>query len=403
MVVMMGEPTARACPTLSRAVRDLIERRPVFDAHCDTIGRVLDLGHDVAERGDVGHLDCVRGAEGGLGAWVVVAWVDPELYLERAFDRAAEMFAAAHALASRRPDRFRLAGNAAELKDARDAGVVVGILGIEGGHAIEGSIDKLAWFFERGLRVMTLVWNNHLPWIRSCQDGAGPGVPDGLSEFGRYVILEMNQLGIVVDLSHAGERSFYDALDAGSKPVIASHSGCKALHDHPRNLTDDQLRALAQRDGVVGIVFHPGFLDQSARTEEARVRATPEYAGIDMSNPARGFLERQRVMQRRAMPMPAERLVDHVVHVVDVAGIDHVGVGSDYDGIERGPEWLEDASCYGVLAELLIQRGFAIGEVEQVLGKNMERVFADVTCVGVVAHRASRTSMPPLVAGLAGA
>ena len=142
--------------------------------------------------------------------------------------------------------------------------------------------------------------------------------------------------------SHAGERSFDEVLEVSTRPVIASHSACKALHDHPRNLTDAQLRSLAANGGALGIVFHPGFLDAEARADEARVRASSTYAGIAEKDPGALFLEQQRVMRREARPMPAERLVDHVVHAVDVAGIDHVGIGSDYDGIERGPEWMED-------------------------------------------------------------
>lgn len=376
------------------AVRDLIQRRPVFDAHADSIWRALDLGTDLGVRGEEGHLDLVRGAEGGLGSWVVVCWVDPEQYLDRAFERAGAMLGAAHALARRHPDRFRLVGNGVELRAARAAGQVAGIAGIEGGHAIEEDVEKLYWFFEHGLRVMTLVWNNHLPWIRSCQDGAGPEVPAGLSEFGRRVVAEMNWLGIVIDLSHAGERSFYDALEQTACPVVASHSGCKALHAHPRNLTDDQLRALRDNGGVVGIVFHPGFLDADARAEESRVRASAAYRELDRSDPARLFLEQQRVMQSLAAPMPAARLVDHVVHAVEVAGIDHVGLGSDYDGIGRGPDGLEDASRYGVLAELLLERGLTLDDVEKVLGGNMERVFADVTGSNSVAATAEIQPLP---------
>jgi membrane dipeptidase len=310
---------------------------------------------------------------------VVVAWVDPERFLDRSFERARDMMAAAHELALRHPERFALAGNARELAAIRSSRRIGGILGIEGGHALEESLEKLHGFFEHGLRVMTLVWNNHLSWIRSCQAGAGAGVPEGLSAFGRRVVAEMNALGVVVDLSHAGERSFHDALETSTSPTIASHSGCRTLHDHPRNLTDEQLRALAAHGGVVGIVFHPGFLDAEARAEEARVRASAAYRDTATLDPAAGFLAKQRIVRTEARPLAAERLVDHVVHAVEVAGIDHVGIGSDYDGIERGPEGLEDASSYGVLAELLLRRGFDLEAVGKVLGGNMERVFALAT------------------------
>ena len=373
-------------PPLSEGVRRLLARRPVFDAHCDAIGFATDLGHDLG-RACPGQFDLVRGVEGGLGTWVVVCWPDPEHHLARSFARASEMIDAAQALAARHPARFRLVGNGAELARAHAEGVVAGILGIEGGHALEESLERLEELFARGLRVLTLVWNNHLSWIRSCHSGAGAGVPEGLSDFGRQVVRRLNALGIVVDLSHAGERSFFDALEVSTVPVIASHSGCRALHDHPRNLTDEQLRALADRDGVVGIVFHPSFLDAEARVEQTRVRALPEFADLEERDPAARFLAQQRVMRARAAPLPAARLVDHVVHAVDVAGIDHVGLGSDYDGIEQGPEWLEDARGYGVLAELLARRGFGEEELAKVLGGNMERVFARATGPGTEAAR----------------
>ncbi len=371
-------------PPLSPRVRALLASSPVFDAHVDAIGRALDLGDDLARSGR-GQFDLVRAAEGGLGAWVVVCWVDPASCESvppepsRSFARARDMLAAAHELGARHPERFRLVGNGPELAAARAAGRIAGVAGIEGGHALEGSLEKLGWFFEHGLRVLTLVWNNHLSWMRSCQPGAGADVPEGLSDFGRELVRELDRLGIVIDLSHAGKRSFLDVLETSERPVIASHSGCRALHDHPRNLDDEKLCALAAREGVVGIVFHPGFLDAEARAEEARVRATPAYTGIAETDPARRFLRQQRVMREHAAPLAAARLVEHVVHAVEVAGIDHVGLGSDYDGIERGPEWLEDASGYAVLAELLARRGFTDADLQKVLGLNMERVFRAVT------------------------
>ncbi|MEQ1891605.1 MAG: membrane dipeptidase, partial [Planctomycetota bacterium] len=300
-------------------------------------------------------------------------------HLARSFARANDMIASAEALAARHPTRFRLIRNGAELDAARAAGASAGILGIEGGHALEESLAKLELLWARGLRVLTLVWNNHLAWIRSCQPGAGAHVPPGLSAFGRDVVRRMDELGIVIDLSHAGERSFFDTLETTRQPVIASHSGCMALHAHPRNLTDDQLRALAANGGVCGIVFHPGFLDADARAEEARVRKLPAYLACDEPEPMARFLAQQQVMRREARPLPAERLVEHVLHAIEVAGIDHVGLGSDYDGIERAPAGLEDARGYAVLAELLAQRGLSDGDLLRVLGGNMERVFRRVT------------------------
>jgi membrane dipeptidase len=284
-----------------------------------------------------------------------------------------------HRLAERHPAQLRFAGNSDELAAAHAAGAIAGIPGIEGGHSIEESLDELHWFFERGVRVLTLVWNNHLSWVRSCQSGAGAGVPVGLSDFGRSVVRAMNELGMVVDVSHAGERSFFDALETSSRPVIASHSGCKALHDHPRNLTDEQLRELARAGGAVGIVFCTAFLSAQAQAEDRRLAEGQPYQDLRTPNDTETWLARSQYLQREAAPLPAEVVADHVVHAALVAGIDHVGIGSDYDGIQRTPRGLEDARCYGHLGDLLLQRGFSAADVAKVLRANMERVFAAAT------------------------
>lgn len=365
--------------------------RPVFDAHVDSLQLALDLGRDLGEVG-AGHLDLERGRAGGLGAVVFVSWCDPA-YLERgpgaARARTEALLREFHSLVARHGPKVRFAGNGSELAEANRLGAIAGIPGIEGGHSLEGELDALERFFEAGVRVLTLCWNNHLPWIRSCQDGAGPYVPTGLNAFGREVVRRLNELGVVCDLSHAGERSFYDALEASSKPVIASHSACKALHDHPRNLTDEQLRALAENGGVVGIVFCPGFLDAAALAEERRLREADGYRSIDAANDTELMWKQGEWLQEHAAPLPATRVVDHIVHAVEVAGIDHVGVGTDYDGIQRRPTGLEDATCYGLVAHLLAQRGFSDDDVAKVLGGNLRRVYAEVTGPRTAAATAS--------------
>jgi len=326
-----------------------------------------------------------------------VAWVDPEHHLAHAAGRAEAMHRSAHALAARHPARFRLVGNGPAFRAARADGAIAGVLGIEGGHALEERLETLERFFRGGLRVLTLVWNNHLSWVRSCQDGAGAGVPAGLSAFGREVVRHMNALGIVVDLAHAGRRSFHDAVEESTRPVLASHVGCSALHDHPRNLDDDQLRALAANGGVAGIVFHPGFLAAEARAEQGRVRASAAWRALQAENPTALFLEQQRVMRRDMRPYPIEGLVAHVLHAIEVAGIEHVGIGSDFDGIECGPAGLEDAACYGVLAEHLLARGLTLAELDMVLGRNVERVFA--ACTGPGTEADSAAIEPPALGG----
>ena len=363
--------------------------RPVVDAHVDSLQRSLDLGHDLARR-TPGQLDLVRGREGGLGALVLVCWVDPRHHDGRggARARAEALLREAHRLFARHPEAIRFAGNGRMLQEARGAGAIAGVPGIEGGHALEESLEVLERFFARGIRVLTLVWNNSLSWIRSCHPDQPAGAPEGLTAFGRDVVRRMNELGVVVDLSHAGERSFQDALEATSRPALASHSGCRALHDHPRNLTDDQLRALAANGGVAGIVFCPGFLDAEARAEAARVRASEDFRALSAENDAALFLAQARFLAEHARPLPLARVADHVLHAIEVAGVAHVGLGSDYDGIDWAPQGLEDASCYLALAAELSRRGLSSDDLRAVLGGNLRRVFSEVTGEGTAAWTA---------------
>ena len=178
--------------------------------------------------------------------------------------------------------------------------MIAGIAGIEGGHAIEESLERLEHFFEGGIRVMTLVWNNHLSWIRSCRDGAGPEVPLGLSDFGRDVVRKMNSLGMLVDLSHASDQAFYDTLEISSRPVVASHSGCRAVNNHPRNLSDEQLKALAVNGGVVGAVFCTPFLDAECAAALVRLRESEAHNSIDEGHEASTFFA--RALSEKALP-----------------------------------------------------------------------------------------------------
>lgn len=370
--------------------RSLALERPVFDAHADSLQLACDLGRDLAEEGP-GQLDLARGRRGGLGELVCVCWADAK-YAQTpgaSGERTRALLAAFHRQVRARPEAMLWAGNAQLAREARVRGAVAGIPGIEGGHSIEGSLDELERFFRHGVRVMTLVWNNHLSWIRSCQPGAGAGVPEGLSDFGREVVRRMNELGMVVDLSHAGRRSFYDALETSGRPVIASHSGCSMLHDHQRNLDDDQLRALAQHGGVVGIVFCSAFLDAGTREAQRKAGEHPAYQALAGENDTELFLRQGEWLQAHVPPLSAERVADHVCHAVETAGIEHVGLGSDFDGILHAPQGLADASCYPRLAEILLSRGFGEDDVRKVLGDNMRRVFEEVTGPGTAAATAT--------------
>ncbi|MEM8711286.1 MAG: dipeptidase, partial [Planctomycetota bacterium] len=334
---------------------------PIFDAHCDALQRALDLGHDLS-RETHGHLDLEKGRRGGLRAAVLTAWVDgtyadePGASKRRTnalLDAADDLFAAAPERIVRVTTEEALE---AALKDDVD-GPVACVLAIEGGHAIEEDLEQLGHYAARGVRVMTLTWNNHLSWARSCREGAGAGVPEGLSSLGRDVVREMGRLGMLVDLSHAGERTFYDALECAVAPPMVSHSGCRALSDHPRNVTDDQLRALRERGGVIGIPFATAFLDEEERAAERAYRATEAYASVRGDSATMSLLLQGDAIQAALPPFPIEHVVRHVMHALEICGSDHVAIGSDFDGIDRRPAGLEDASGYPALFEALRGQG----------------------------------------------
>lgn len=378
-------------PTLSTLTRSLVAEGAIFDAHADSLQRSLDIGHDLGVRGR-GHMDLVRGREGGLGSQIFVCWVDPswmDVETGGAAARADRLLGEFHRLIQTHPDQVAWCGNGEMLTAARAQGLIAGIPGIEGGHAIEGSLEQLEHFFDHGVRALTLVWNNHLPWIRSCMPTATAGIPEGLAPFGREVIRHMNALGMVVDLAHAGERSFFDALETSTAPVLASHTACMAVNRHPRNLSDDQLRALRDAGGVACMVFCTAFLDSAAQDAERAVRATTAYQELSADSDTALFLKQSEFLQRRIPPLPLERLVEHLMHAIEICGIDHVGIGSDFDGIQRTPKGLDDAACYPVLIEALIQRGLDADDLRKVLGANVERVYAKATGPGTRAANAA--------------
>ncbi len=349
----------------------------VFDGHVDALQRTVDLGHDLSGP-TPGHFDLPRARAGGVGAVVLTAWVDGPFAATPGASRArAEaIIAAGHTLVQRAPEAVLLVRSSADLERARSSGRVGVVLGIEGGHALESELDTLRHFYERGVRVLTLTWNNHLPWARSCQPGAGPNVPEGLSDLGRDIVREMGRLGMLVDLSHAGERTFYDALEIDGPAPFASHSCCRALAEHPRNVTDAQMRALAERGGVLGITFVTTFLDDAERAREAELRKDPEYAALaDGVTLTEAMLRRGEWLNARLPLFPLSRVVDHVLHAIDVMGVAHVALGSDFDGIERRPAGLAGTDGFPALDAALAARGVDATSRAAILGGNLERLF----------------------------
>ena len=354
--------------------------RPVFDLHCDALQRSLDLGHDLGIETH-GHFDFPRAVRGGVRAVSLTAWVDGSYAGEpgAAKRRANALLDAADDLFARHPNTIRRIDDATAI-DALPSGVVGCVLAIEGGHALEDDPAQLEHYAARGVRVITLTWNNHLRWARSCRADAPAGTPDGLSALGRDIVREMNRLGIAADLSHAAERTFYDALEISDLPPLVTHSGCKAMSDHPRNVTDDQLRALAERGGVLGIPFATAFLDEDERaTERAYRRNDATFESIEAASATERLLREGDTIQRGLGPFPIGHVVRHAIHALEIMGPDHVAIGSDFDGIDRRPKGLEDASGYPSLLEALAAKGVDEVTLGKIAYGNAQRVLSRTT------------------------
>ena len=352
----------------------------IVDGHIDTPQRMLDMRTDISARLPDGHVDVPRMRAGGLTAAFFSIWVDGRYGRRTAFRRALDLIAAVRALADTNPE-VELATTADGVRAAAARGHIAALMGVEGGHAIENSLAKLDSLYRLGVRYMTLTWNNGNDWAGSSTDVRRNG---GLTAFGRRVVRRMNELGMLVDVSHVSDATVRDVLATTTRPVIASHSSCRALSHHPRNLTDDQLRAIAQNGGVVGINFYPVFLDDHFRAqyEELRRRLGPEIDSIRAryrGRPGESAFEVDKFVGASAAELDVptiDRLVDHIEHAVQVMGIDHVGLGSDFDGISVLPVPLKDASSLPELVRALAARGFSDADVRKILGENFLRLLS---------------------------
>ncbi|MBI4481469.1 MAG: membrane dipeptidase [Acidobacteria bacterium] len=353
----------------------------VVDTHADTLQRVLFGGVDLGQRLSTGHLDLPRMKEGGLDAQFFAVWVDSVFSGPVAIKQTLRLIDCVNQLVARYPDRVVLARTAEEVEAAALSGRIAALMGIEGGHAIDDDLRVLRVFHGLGVRYMTLTWSNTNHWADSSGDKRVHG---GLTEFGRQVVREMNRIGMIVDISHVSDETFYEVLRVTKQPVIASHSSCRALTQVPRNMTDDMLRALAKNGGVIGINFYSAFLDSEFARKSREGdggRRMRELARKYRGDPDRLAAERYKLFENPSSvpPPPLKVLIDHIHHAVQVAGVDHVGLGSDFDGIDSAPRGMEDVTRLPQITSELLQRGYAEKEVRKILGENFLRVLREVT------------------------
>ncbi len=365
----------------------------VVDTHNDITSYMIDEGYDIGTS-SVGkyHTDLARMKEGGLTAEFFSVYVDRKYATEGgSARRALDQIDLVYRAAERYPDKLMMATSVADIRRAKKEGKVAALMGIEGGHAIENSLMALRDFYRLGVRYMTLTHNNTNDWADACCDEAQH---NGLTDYGREVVREMNRLGMLVDISHVSDKTMSDALDISTAPVIASHSSARALNTHPRNIPDELLRRIAKNGGVVMVNFFPVFIDQKAldASRERDARLKPQLDALAQQfkdDPKRLDEERKKLFDANPLPpTPLSVLIDHIDHIAKVAGVDHVGIGSDFDGVSSLPVGMEDVAKLPAITYELLRRGYSEQDVRKILGENFLRAFGEAERV---ARNASRT------------
>ncbi len=385
-LVALGPSAAGQSPdAVSARARQLHDQAIVIDTHDDTTQRLLfEKGFDLGARHANGNIDIPRMKEGGLDALFFSIWVPSDVTGPPAVKRAMDLIDAVHETVRTHPNDLMLATTAADIRRAAAAHKIAALMGVEGGHMIDDDLRILRGYAALGVRYMTLTHFKNNDWADSSTDKPAH---NGLTAFGKDVVREMNRLGMMVDISHVADKTFYDAVEVSKAPVIASHSSCRAISRHPRNMTDDMLRALAKNGGVIMINYEASFLSEEYRTASekrsgdvvSQLDAMSKKCGGDeaCSTLETARINREAMMSGQLPKVGWEQIVEHIDHAVKVAGIDHVGLGSDFDGATM-PIGMEDASKLPKLTGALMKKGYSDDDITKILGGNILRVMEQV-------------------------
>ena len=356
----------------------------VMDTHIDVTPK-LQTDWKFTEEHTTGHIDLPRMRKGGLNALFFSIYMSGSVTGPKAVNDALERIAAVHKLAQDLPDQVALCTTAEEVRQAHKAGKIAGLMGMEGGHMINNSLAVLRMYARLGVRYLTLTHSVNTDWADSSGDQPKH---NGLTDFGKQVVRELNRLGVMVDVSHVADKTFWDALEVSQAPIIASHSSCRAISGHARNMTDDMIKAMAARGGVIQINYLDSYLDQALfeygqKAQALRRELMQKYPGPENA------AKRREEMARVFGPAPKaswEKIVEHIDHAVKLAGIDHVGLGSDFDGGPM-PVGMEDVTHLPKITEALLRKGYKEEDVRKILGGNTLRLMAEVERVAAQMNR----------------
>lgn len=362
----------------------------VIDTHADTPQRFVDEHWNFTDPLNGGMLNYDSAKKGNLDAQFFSIWVDPGQYPANASARRTlDLIDGTLEQVRRAPDKLTLCVTADQIIAAHKQGKFAVLMGIEGGHSIENSLGVLRDYYRLGVRYMTLTWSNTNDWADSSGDIDDATIPhhNGLTPFGKRVVAEMNRLGMMVDISHVSDKTFWDVIEITRAPIIASHSSARSLTQAPRNMTDEMLRAIAKNNGVVMVNFFPAFIDEQWRAawnaskperQKEQDALEAEYKAKGLPVPFEASDKIDRKYAARIGRAPFNSLIDHFDHVIKVAGIDHIGIGTDFDGIPVPPEGIDSAADLPKITAALMARGYTAEDMHKLLGGNLLRVFRAV-------------------------
>ncbi|MNJ93105.1 Membrane dipeptidase [compost metagenome] len=349
----------------------------MVDTHGDILYNQIQSGIDIGKLQTTGNFDLVRAKQGGLDVQVFSIWCDDK----GGFDLANRQIDSLYALIKRYPSQITLVSNAQQLENAVKQNKLAALIGVEGGHMIENDLDKLEALAERGMIYLTLTWNNSTPWASSAaEESKGKVASPGLNDFGKSVVKKLNDLGVLVDLSHVGEQTFYDAIKASSKPILVSHSCVYAINPVARNLKDEQIKAVGKNGGVISVNFYSGFLDSTySKKQQAFLTKNKDELKVLSDKYGRSkaidTLVGLHQNEAEAIKPSIDVVVNHVDHIVKLIGVDHVGIGADFDGAESFPQGMNSVADFPKVTEALLKRGYSEADIHKILGGNFIRLL----------------------------
>lgn len=373
-----------AAAVFGQSAMQIHQKAILIDTHNDILSNVLITKSDVGKPQTTGNFDLERAKQGGLDGQIFSIWCGEEYGKGKAFAMANREIDSLYALTARYPDKIQLVHNSKELRQTVKQQKLAAMIGVEGGHMIEDRMDYIDSLAKRGMNYLTLTWNNSTSWATSARDEVTKRDSFkhlGLNDYGKQIVKHLNKLGVMVDVSHVGERTFYDVIATSSKPVIASHSCAYALDPNRRNLKDDQLKALAKNGGVVCVNFYSGFVDSTYtpkvsaflhRHKKELDSLVKIYNDGDLANIRLNAIYRSESDKIRP---PLSLLIKHIDYIAKLIGVDHVGIGSDFDGAESYPLGLDSVADYPKITEELLKLGYSEKDIDKILGGNFLRVF----------------------------